>query len=114
MKFEIKSLNLINVSIENSMIIEFCLFLFAVEIQLEEVKAEFGRQRLAQKAKKYALAALLCRLAVGSENNEQFDKQLKKTVTKPKKTSKSDDVPVISGEIKEPEGNKTKKKQKFY
>ncbi|CAF4093602.1 unnamed protein product [Rotaria sordida] len=29
-------------------------------------KAEFGRQRIAQEAKKLALAALLCRLAVGS------------------------------------------------
>lgn len=72
------------------------------EIRLEEVRAECGRQRIAQEATKFAVAAVLCRLAVGSTNDEQFNKQLKKTVTKQKNTSKAD-IPVISGEIQQPE-----------
>jgi hypothetical protein len=70
---------------------------------MEDVKAEYGRQRIAQEAKKLALAALLCRLAVGSSNGEQFDQQLKNTVKKQKKNNE-ESLPVISGDIKEPEG----------
>jgi len=70
---------------------------------LAACKAEFGRQRIAQEAKKLALAALLCRLAVGSTNGEQFNQQLKKTVNKQKKNNE-ESLPVISGDIKEPEG----------
>lgn len=70
---------------------------------LEQAKADFGRQRIAQEAKKLALAALLCRLAVGSGNGDQFDQQLKKTIHNQKKKNQ-DGISVISGDIKEPEG----------
>jgi len=73
------------------------------EIKMEAAKAEFGRRRIAQEAKKLALAALLCRLAVGSTNGEQFNQQLKKTVNN-QKNKNQESLPVISGDIKEPEG----------
>ncbi len=76
------------------------------DIEREKAKADFGRQRIAQQAKKLALAALLCRLAVGSTNGEQFDQQLKKTINT-QKDKNQEDLPVISGDIKEPEGKKT-------
>lgn len=72
---------------------------------MEKAKAEFGRRRIAQEAKKLALAALLCRLAVGSSNGDQFDQQLQKTIHNQKKKNK-DGISVISGDIKEPEGKK--------
>ncbi len=72
---------------------------------MAEAKAEYGRQRIAQEAKKLALAALLCRLAVGSTNGDQFNQQLKKTVNT-QKDKNQDSLPVISGDIKEPEGKK--------
>jgi hypothetical protein len=72
-------------------------------MKLEAAKAEYGRRRIAQEAKKLALAALLCRLAVGSSNGEQFNQQLKKTVNK-QKNNNEQTLPVISGNIKEPEG----------
>ncbi len=72
------------------------------DIEREKAKADFGRQRIAQQAKKLALAALLCRLAVGSTNDEQ----LKKTINI-QKDKNQEDLPVISGDIKEPEGKKT-------
>jgi hypothetical protein len=74
-----------------------------VEHKIEDVKADYGRRRIAQEAKKLALAALLCRLAVGSSNGDQFDKQLKNTVNKQKK-SDDEGLPIISGDIREPEG----------
>lgn len=74
-------------------------------MRLEKAKAEFGRRRIAQEAKKLALAALLCRLAVGSSNGDQFDQQLQKTIHNQKKKNK-DGISVISGDIKEPEGKK--------
>ena len=69
---------------------------------MEEAKAEYGRQRMAQEAKKLAVAALLCRLAVGSSNGGQFEKQLKKAVNA-QKDKNQDSLPIISGDIKEPE-----------
>ena len=72
---------------------------------MEAAKAEFGRQKIAQEAQKLALAALLCRLAVGSSNGEQFNQQLKKTVSK-QKNNNEESLPVISGEIQKPEGKK--------
>jgi hypothetical protein len=72
------------------------------DIEREKAKADFGRQRIAQQAKKLALAALLCRLAVGSTNDEQ----LKKTINI-QKDKNQEDLPVISGDIKEPEGKQT-------
>jgi hypothetical protein len=71
---------------------------------MEEAKAEYGRKRIAQEAKKLALAALLCRLAIGSENEGQFGQQLKKTVDKHRKNN-DENIPIISGDIKNPEGN---------
>ena len=73
------------------------------EAKIEEARAECGRKRMAQQAKKLALAALLCRLAVGSSNNEQFDKQLQRTVQKQRRDNEQS-IPVISGEIRNPEG----------
>ncbi|CAF3522358.1 unnamed protein product, partial [Rotaria sordida] len=72
------------------------------DIKMEAVKAKFGRQRIAQEAKKLALAAVLCRLAVGSTNGEQFDQQLKTIINKQKNSDK-ENLPIISGDIKEPE-----------
>ncbi|CAF3008535.1 unnamed protein product [Rotaria sp. Silwood2] len=71
-------------------------------IRMEAAKAEFGRRRIAQEAKRLALAALLCRLAVGSTNGEQFEQQLKKTINKRKGTDE-ENLPVISGDIKDPQ-----------
>jgi hypothetical protein len=67
----------------------------------QEAKAQFDRQRIAQEAKKLALANLLCRLAIGSANTDQFDLKLKKTLEKQKK---GEGIPVVTGDIKEPEG----------
>lgn len=72
-------------------------------MEIEKAKADYGRRRIAQEAKKLALAALLCRLAIGSSNGEQFDQQLKKTITN-QKNKDQENLPIISGEIKEPEG----------
>ncbi|CAF4594418.1 unnamed protein product [Rotaria sp. Silwood1] len=69
--------------------------------KMEDIKAEYGRRRIAQEAKKLALAALLCRLAVGSTNGEQFDQQLKKTINK-RKEKDEENLSIISGDIKEP------------
>ena len=73
------------------------------ENALAEKKADYGRQKIAQEAKKLALAALLCRLAVGSTNDEGFDQQLKKTVQK-QNDGNTETVAIISGDVKEPEG----------
>ena len=81
------------------------------DVKLEKVKAEFGRQRIAHEAKKLALAALLCRLAVGSTNGDQFDRQLQKTIHDQKKKNQ-EGFSVISGDIKDPEG-KSKEYSKF-
>jgi hypothetical protein len=70
---------------------------------LNNVKAEYGRQRLAQEAKKLALAALLCRLDVGGGNDKQFEKKLQKTVEK-QNQSNGESLAVISGDIKDPAG----------
>jgi len=83
------------------------------DVKMEEAKAEFGRRRIAQEAKKLALAALLCRLAVGSTNGEQFNKQLKKTVNN-QKNKNQESLPVISGDIKEPEGKQEISKNTIY
>ncbi|CAF3732250.1 unnamed protein product [Rotaria sp. Silwood1] len=64
-----------------------------------EVKAEFNRQRIAQDAKKLALAALLRRLAIGSTNTNQFDEKLKATVDNQKEKGH---IPIITGDIREP------------
>ncbi|CAF1383711.1 unnamed protein product [Adineta ricciae] len=74
------------------------------ETKIEEARAQCGRKRMAQEAKKLALAALLCRLAVGSGNNKQFDKQLQRTVQKQRRDNEQS-IPVISGEIRDPEDN---------
>ena len=79
-------------------------YLFDLDEQkIEEAKAECGRKRMAQEAKKLALAALLCRLAVGSGNDDQFDRQLQRTVQKQRRDNEQS-IPVISGEIRDPEG----------
>ena len=72
---------------------------------MKAAQAEYGRRKLAQVAKKLALAALLCRLAVGSANVEQFDQQLQKTIHK-QRHDNQDSLPVISGDIREPEGKR--------
>ncbi|CAF5141589.1 unnamed protein product, partial [Rotaria magnacalcarata] len=72
------------------------------DAKIRDAKAEFGRKRIAQEAKKLGLAALLCRLAVGSTNGAQFDQQLKRTINK-QKNSSSNSIPVISGDIKRPD-----------
>ncbi|UJR21795.1 hypothetical protein I4U23_024870 [Adineta vaga] len=74
------------------------------EEKLENARARHGRKRIAQEAKKLALAALLCRLAVGSGNDQQFNKQLKKTVSK-QRDSNEESLPIISGDIRDPEGD---------
>lgn len=71
--------------------------------KLENLKADFGRQRIAQGAKKLALAALLCRLAVGSGNDQQFEGQLKRTV-KSQNDGNGESIAIISGDLKELEG----------
>lgn len=82
----------------------FILNIFSIDdMEIEKAKADYGRRRIAQEAKKLALAALLCRLAIGSSNGEQFDQQLKKTITN-QKNKDQENLPIISGEIKEPEG----------
>lgn len=94
---------------------QYILFLnFHIDdMKLEAAKAEFGRRRIAQEAKKLALAALLCRLAVGSSNGEQFDQQLKKTI-KNQKNKNQESLPVISGEITEPEGKSENTKNEIF
>ncbi|CAF3537907.1 unnamed protein product [Rotaria socialis] len=72
------------------------------DAKIRDSKAEFGRKRIAQEAKKLGLAALLCRLAVGSTNGAQFDQQLKRTISNQKKSSPNS-IPVISGDIKRPD-----------
>jgi hypothetical protein len=76
-------------------------FLHIDERSWREAKAQFDRQCIAQEAKKLALATLLCRLAIGSTNTEQFDLKLKKTLEKQKQ---AEGLPVVTGDIKEPEG----------
>lgn len=75
---------------------------FSDEIQLEEIKTQFRRERIAQESKKLALADLLRRLAIGSTETERFNKKLKKTLAEQKGT---DNLPVITGDIGKPEGN---------
>ncbi|CAF1324993.1 unnamed protein product [Adineta steineri] len=70
--------------------------------RLDEVKAKYGQQRMAHGAQKLAVAALLCRLAVGSKNDEQFKEQLKNTVHQ-EKESDEQSLPVISGDISDPQ-----------
>ena len=70
---------------------------------MEEVRAELGRQRIAQEAKKLALAALLCRLAVGSGNDQKFEGQLKRTVKK-QNDGNQETLAIISGDVGEPDG----------
>ncbi|CAF1526108.1 unnamed protein product [Adineta steineri] len=72
------------------------------QVQLDEVKADYGRQRMAHAAQKLAVAAFLCRLAAGSNNDEQFKKQLKNTVHQ-EKESDEQSLPVISGDISDPQ-----------
>lgn len=84
------------------MFYEFDYFLKLVDVQINEVKANYGRKKLGQEAKKFALAALLCRLAVGSTNDVQFHEKLKKMVNKEKK-NKENNMPIISGDIGDPE-----------
>ena len=69
------------------------------DIQMQEVKVQFERQRIAQESKKLALATLLRRLAIGSDNVEKFDEKLKDTIQKQKKKS---GVPVVTGDMGDP------------
>jgi hypothetical protein len=47
------------------------------------------------------LATLLRRLAIGSNHTEQFDQKLKTTIEKQKQ---EDAIPVMIGDIREPNG----------
>lgn len=69
------------------------------DIQMQEVKVQFERQRIAQESKKLALATLLRRLAIGSDNAEKFDEKLKDTIQKQKKKS---GLPVVTGDMGDP------------
>jgi hypothetical protein len=71
------------------------------EIQWQAAKVQFDRQRIAQESKKLALASLLRRLAIGSDNTKQFDQKLKKTLENQKQ---NDRLPIITGDIGEPSG----------
>ena len=72
--------------------------LLLVEQKLENVRAEYGRQRLAQGAKKLALVALMRRLAVGSGHDDQFDEQLRRTIEQQGRKDPNA-IPIISGQI---------------
>lgn len=67
----------------------------------QQAKSQFDRQRVAYQSKKLALAALLRRLAIGSKHTERFDQKLKETLRKQKQGT---GIPVITGDIKEPNG----------
>lgn len=87
----------------------FCFVLFVVEVRRDEVRAEFGRRKIAQGAKKLAIVALARRLAAGSGNEEKFDEQLKeKTQEHSKQNPKS--VSVVSRDIGSPEGKHKKRR----
>ena len=70
---------------------------------MKEVRAELGRQCIAQNAKKLALAAVLCRLAVGSGNDEKFERQLKKMV-KVQNDENQETLAIISGDVGDADG----------
>jgi hypothetical protein len=72
------------------------------DIKMEAAKAEYGRQRIALAAKRIGVAVALCRLGAGSGKDQELNKQLKKIVNT-QKDKNQDSLPVISGEIKEPE-----------
>lgn len=67
------------------------------------MRAELGRQRIAQEAKKLALAALLCRLAKGSGEDQKFERQLKKTV-KSQNDGNQETLAIISADVGDPDG----------
>lgn len=73
------------------------------DVLLQERKNQFERQCIAQESKKLALASLLRRLAIGSDNTEKFDQKLKNTLQKQKQ---KEALPVIAGDIGEPSGMK--------
>lgn len=62
---------------------------------------------MAQEAKKLALAALLCRLAIGSSNAAQFERKFKETINKQRQKN-NQNIPIVSGDVGDPES-----KQKF-
>ena len=74
------------------------------EEKLAVAKAEFGRRRIAQEAKKLAVAAILCRLAIGSDNTNQFEQKLKKTLQKQNQAHQQS-IAVVSGDVKQPKGS---------
>ncbi|CAF1324975.1 unnamed protein product [Adineta steineri] len=55
------------------------------KIELEEAKAKYGRQRMARRAQKFAVAAFIRQLAAGSKNDEQFQEQLDNIVKQERK-----------------------------
>lgn len=69
------------------------------DVQLQEVKVQFERQRIAQESKKVALATLLRRLAVGSDNADKFQKKLTDVVQKQNKKS---GLAVVAGDMGDP------------